>query len=88
MGGGARKWPFEVNGGFGEMRTWPCRDGNGVQLEPGTFRWLMGLPHAWDESSPGVRQEWRSLRRPPEGLRQRHKRTGSRKPFALYMGVA
>ncbi len=43
---------------FGEMRTGSFVEmGNGVQLNPAHSRWLMGLPRAWDESSPGW-QEW------------------------------
>lgn len=45
---------------FGEMRTgFYVEMGNGVQLNPAHSRWLMGLPHAWDESSPGW-QEWQA----------------------------
>lgn len=45
---------------FGEMRTGSFVEmGNGVQLNPAHSRWLMGLPHAWDESSPGW-QEWQA----------------------------
>ncbi len=45
---------------FGEMRTGSYVEmGNGVQLNPAHSRWLMGLPHAWDESSPGW-QEWQA----------------------------
>lgn len=51
--------PLEVNG-FGEMRTGSYVEmGNGVQLNPAHSRWLMGLPRAWDESSPGW-QEWQA----------------------------
>lgn len=45
---------------FGEMRTGSFVEmGNGVQLNPAHSRWLMGLPRAWDESSPGW-QEWQA----------------------------
>jgi len=45
---------------FGEMRTGSYVEMvNGVQLNPAHSRWLMGLPHAWDESSPGW-QEWQA----------------------------
>ena len=45
---------------FGEMRTGSYVEmENGVQLNPAHSRWLMGLPHAWDESSPGW-QEWQA----------------------------
>lgn len=45
---------------FGEMRTGSYVEmGNGVQLNPAHSRWLMGLPLAWDESSPGW-QEWQA----------------------------
>lgn len=45
---------------FGEMRTGSYVEmANGVQLNPAHSRWLMGLPHAWDESSPGW-QEWQA----------------------------
>lgn len=45
---------------FGEMRTGSYVEmGNGVQLNPAHSRWLMGLPRAWDESSPGW-QEWQA----------------------------
>lgn len=45
---------------FGEMRTgFYVEMGKGVQLNPAHSRWLMGLPHAWDESSPGW-QEWQA----------------------------
>lgn len=45
---------------FGEMRTGCYVEmANGVQLNPAHSRWLMGLPHAWDESSPGW-QEWQA----------------------------
>lgn len=45
---------------FGEMRIGSYVEmGNGVQLNPAHSRWLMGLPHAWDESSPGW-QEWQA----------------------------
>ncbi|SXB46030.1 Uncharacterised protein [Klebsiella pneumoniae] len=45
---------------FGEMRTGSFVEmANGVQLNPAHSRWLMGLPHAWDESSPGW-QEWQA----------------------------
>lgn len=45
---------------FGEMRTGSFVEmANGVQLNPAHSRWLMGLPLAWDESSPGW-QEWQA----------------------------
>jgi hypothetical protein len=45
---------------FGEMRTGSFVEmENGVQLNPALSRWLMGLPHEWDESSPGW-QEWQA----------------------------
>lgn len=45
---------------FGEMRIGSFVEmGNGVQLNPAHSRWLMGLPRAWDESSPGW-QEWQA----------------------------
>lgn len=45
---------------FGEMRTGSFVEmANGVQLNPALSRWLMGLPHEWDESSPGW-QEWQA----------------------------
>ncbi len=45
---------------FGEMRTGSYVEmANGVQLNPAHPRWLMGLPRAWDESSPGW-QEWQA----------------------------
>lgn len=45
---------------FGEMRTGCFVEMvNGVQLNPAHSRWLMGLPRAWDESSPGW-QEWQA----------------------------
>ncbi len=45
---------------FGEMRTGCFVEmANGVQLNPAHSRWLMGLPRAWDESSPGW-QEWQA----------------------------
>lgn len=45
---------------FGEMRTGSFVEmKNGVQLNPAHSRWLMGLPRAWDESSPGW-QEWQA----------------------------
>lgn len=45
---------------FGEMRTGSFVEmENGVQLNPAHSRWLMGLPHVWDESSPGW-QEWQA----------------------------
>lgn len=45
---------------FGEMRTGSFVEmESGVQLNPAHSRWLMGLPRAWDESSPGW-QEWQA----------------------------
>lgn len=45
---------------FGEMRTGSYVEmANGVQLNPAHSRWLMGLPRAWDESSPGW-QGWQA----------------------------
>lgn len=45
---------------FGEMRTGSFVSmKNGVQLNPAHSRWLMGLPRAWDESTPGW-QEWQA----------------------------
>ncbi len=45
---------------FGEMRTGSFVEmANGVQLNPAHSRWLMGLPRAWDESSPGW-PEWQA----------------------------
>ena len=45
---------------FGEMRTgFFVEMATGVQLNPAHSRWLIGLPHAWDESSPGW-QEWQA----------------------------
>lgn len=45
---------------FGEMRTgYFVEMESGVQLNPAHSRWLMGLPRAWDESSPGW-QEWQA----------------------------
>ncbi len=45
---------------FGEMRTGSYVEmANGVQLNPAHSRWLMGLPRAWDESSPGW-HEWQA----------------------------
>lgn len=45
---------------FGEMRTGSYVEmASGVQLNPAHSRWLMGLPRAWDESSPGW-QEWQA----------------------------
>ncbi|CAH3815971.1 hypothetical protein AI2762V1_3393 [Enterobacter cloacae] len=45
---------------FGEMRTgYFVEMANGVQLNPAHSRWLMGLPRAWDESSPGW-HEWQA----------------------------
>lgn len=45
---------------FGEMRTGSYVEmANGVQLNPAHSRWLMGLPRAWDVSSPGW-QEWQA----------------------------
>lgn len=45
---------------FGEMRTGSYVEmANGVQLNPAHSRWLMGLPRAWDESSPGW-PEWQA----------------------------
>ncbi|SQH40158.1 Uncharacterised protein [Salmonella enterica] len=45
---------------FGEMRTGSYVEmANGVQLNPAHSRWLMGLPRAWDESSPEW-QEWQA----------------------------
>jgi len=49
---------------FGEMRTGSYVEmENGVQLNPAHSRWLMGLPHDWDESSPGW-QEWQAATAP------------------------
>lgn len=51
---------------FGEMRTGSYVEmANGVQLNPEHSRWLMGLPHAWDESSPGW-QEWQAATAPED----------------------
>lgn len=51
---------------FGEMRTgYFVEMENGVQLNPAHSRWLMGLPHAWDESSPGW-QEWQAATAPAD----------------------
>lgn len=45
---------------FGEMRTGSYVEmANGVQLNPAHSRWLMGLPRAWDELSPGW-QKWQA----------------------------
>lgn len=45
---------------FGEMRIGSYVEmENGVQLNPSHSRWLMGLPRAWDESSPGW-PEWQA----------------------------
>lgn len=45
---------------FGEMRTGSyVETGSGAQLNPAHSRWLMGLPHAWDECSPHW-QEWQA----------------------------
>ncbi|SXG02936.1 Uncharacterised protein [Klebsiella variicola] len=52
-------WPLRLTV-FGEMRTGSFVEmANGVQLNPAHSRWLMGLPHAWGESSPGW-QEWQA----------------------------
>lgn len=51
---------------FGEMRTGSYVEmANDVQLNPAHSRWLMGLPHAWDESSPGW-QEWQAATAPED----------------------